>query len=234
MKRRILSITAVLMMTIMLAALLPGCNTNSTPSSSETGEVSDNPSTPDTPESEATDGDKLYVADAKMYRGTVTQLEDGTMVLEAYPGSFVTKTMDFIIDESTRANFDIETLAVGDHLEVFYGGVNTDGTESVAIAMNRLPAAEMVYYNGTIVDTTETDSGIRLTMASLDMPEDVSDADRSAYYTVFNVTDETQLYISESDLVPGTALNIYHKGVMALSLPPQGAPLEIRLMVVEE
>ena len=174
--------------------------------------------------------DDIYIADAAMYRGTVTKIEESDAgiiisLTEAVGTNFgsdkaVVETMNFLITESTSGDTEIKE---GDYMEVFYGRPMTGEFDYTAthdaIGMNKRFTEAMVIFNGTIKSIDRTDGMItRLSMIQLDTEQEV----------VFNVSDSTQLYLNADDLKEGDKLNIYHKGIYTRSLPPQGIPLEIR------
>ena len=247
MNRRIMLSLSVLAMTAALAAFLPGCGRaapsaapgSGPPSQEESQE--ENKEEAGLPEDGRAEPERLYVADAARYRGTVTSMVGGlqsdtglTVTLAAYQGSSDIRDLVFTFDKNTRASFDLSEVAIGDHLEVFYNAEGPGGQLAggfAALAVNKLPPAERVYFNGTLVSVSGDGDSRRLLLQNLNTPEDAAGDDLYLYQTVFNVNDGTQLYLDPEELVPGAVLNIYHEGVYAMSLPPQGIPLEIRLMV---
>lgn len=172
--------------------------------------------------------EKVYVADAAIYRGTATPLEDGTFSLEQVEGTdFGATTMKFSVSDLTTGATDITE---GNYLEVFYGRPMEGEFDSTitqeAIGMNDLGIADMVNFNGKVTAIQKEDDII----TSITLLELITDQE-----VVFNVSEETQLYFAVDDLKEGDLLNIYHKGMMTRSLPPQGIPLEIRYMdAIEE
>ncbi len=181
----------------------------------------------------------LYVADAARYRGTVaaidTALSGETIYrLEAFPGSGLDQQL-LVTFDGARAEFDLSEIALGDHLEVFYQAPQEEGcglTCYEVIAVNRLMPAEAVYYNGILASINERENGeMDLVMVLEGTPED--QWEDLAIQFVFHTGEGTQFYCNSDDLVPGTLLNIYHRGVMTMSIPPQGSALEVRPMSVE-
>lgn len=169
----------------------------------------------------------VYVADAAMYRGTVTDINetaDGTIVVlsQAMGIDFGSKTMTFLIDSMTTGDIDVSE---GSYLEIFYGrpmqGEFNYAAIQQAIGINNLGMSAMVNFNGTILSIKKDgEKIISLTMQDMLNGQEV----------VFNVSSDTNIYLTESTLMEGDILNIFHRGMYTLSLPPQGSAIEIRYM----
>lgn len=175
----------------------------------------------------AVENDAIYVADATMYRGTVTniaQTASGTVLTlaQAIGTNFGAKTMTFLISAMTTGDTDITD---GTYVEVFYGrpmrGEFDYTATQDAIGINNLGAANMVNFNGSVLSIQKDGETItNLTMHDMQNGEEV----------IFNVSSDTQMYLAASDLKQGDALNIYHRGMYTLSLPPQSFAVEIQYM----
>lgn len=175
--------------------------------------------------SETSAPEKISVADAAMYRGTVVKQEaDGDaqiLTLEQADGTdFGAAALRFRLGADTPLSFEKDQLVNGAYLEVFYGvapgqTLNVDETHDV-IGANLYPEAAMVNFNGTVMEF--------LPEEKLLMMEDLNNGQTVA----FHYGDETQLYLTLTDIQKGDKLNIFHRGVFTLSLPPQGNSLEIR------
>lgn len=173
------------------------------------------------------ENEEIYVADAAMYRGTVTGLEekeDGTVITlsQASGTDFGAKTMMFLISSMTTGYTDISE---GNYIEIFYGRPmqgRFDYTDiQNAIGINNLGMADMVNFNGTIQSIEKDGENITsLTMIDIGNNQEV----------VFRISNDTNIYLTASDLKEGNKLNIYHRGIYTLSLPPQGFALEVRYM----
>lgn len=173
------------------------------------------------------ENEEVYVADAAMYRGTVTGLEekeDGTVITlsQASGTDFGAKTMMFLIDSVTTGYTDISE---GNYIEVFYGRPLQGGFDYTdmqgAIGINNLNTADMVNFNGTI-QSIEKDGENITSFAMVDIENNQE--------VVFRISNDTNMYLTASDLKEGDKLNIYHRGMYTLSLPPQGFALEIRYL----
>lgn len=177
---------------------------------------------PPEPEAAQPEEDRLVVMDAPLYRGVITALSEENGVYElrleqvegadfGYP-SFMMQT-----GEDTRADFSFADLVPGDYLEVFYGERN-DGLPPIIIAANQLlPAADCIF-NGRLTALEHLEDQGRLEMTALSGEEIVH----------FHFDDSTQFYLDLDSLAPGDPLNIYHRGTMTRSIPPQGFALEVR------
>ena len=140
--------------------------------------------------------------------------------------------------EGADAGFDLSEIALGDHLEVYYNPPAEEEGEACAItcypviAVNRLMPAEAVYYNGILTAVQEKEDGsVDLVMVPEGTAQDQWEDPMVQF--VFHTGDETQFYCNLEDLTEGTLLNIYHKGIMTMSIPPQGVALEVRPITAE-
>lgn len=195
--------------------------------------VSDIPSSvPSSDKDSSSTFEKVHVADAAMYRGTVMEIKENdggkTLVLEQAKGTdFGSPTLTFVTTDDTRLSFEADKLVKGVYLEVYYGqapGQKLDATkENNAIGINLYPSSEMVVFNGTIkvVEPNPDKEGEgQITMSNLDREEEV----------VFNYSqDNTQFYLTFEDLKVGDKLNIFHSGAYTRSIPPQGSAIEVRM-----
>lgn len=174
----------------------------------------------------------LQVSDAAMYRGTVVSLEEteaGTVALlrQEKGTDFGAETMRFLIEERTRLSFARENLVAGSYLEVFYGApyqTKADAETAVpAISANLYLSAEMVNFNGTLEEIApgRTEGSGVLVMTNLENGETVL-----FHYSA----DHSKIYLNLNELKAGDRLNIFHRGIFTLSLPPQGSLLEVRRM----
>ena len=195
-----------------------------------------------------------------IYRGILvkidTETEEGIPIyrLERAPGTRYAPAINITFGVDTQVSFHPRDLEIGDFLEVFYadcacapleegvtpefrtdlGYLGEDLSQwQTAAAANRLPDVALVNYNGTLVSVSETDRGRDLLLQDLDTPQDASEEELQAHRTIFHITEETQLYLGEEVLVPGAKLNIYHRGALTRSIPPQGSALEVTLMLSE-
>ena len=92
--------------------------------------------------------------------------------------------------------------------------------------------AEAVYYNGILTAVQEKEDGsVDLVMVPEGTAQDQWEDPMVQF--VFHTGDETQFYCNLEDLTEGTLLNIYHKGIMTMSIPPQGVALEVRPITAE-
>ena len=219
----------------LLLGLLVGCadGTSSSPSSSSPelpaeSSSSEAPAAPSQslPESlpEQEQEPSIMVADASMYRGTVTVaqlVEDGMrLTLEQAKGTdFGAASIEALLPQDAVLSFSPHEIVEGSYLEIYYSG-SLEAQPVRVIAANLYPSAEMVNFNGVFEElrTDSPDAG------SLVL-RDVENGQQVVYHYA---AEQTQLYVDLSSLVPGDQLNIFHRGVYTMSLPPQGSALEIR------
>ncbi|MEG1779132.1 MAG: hypothetical protein RR263_03450, partial [Oscillospiraceae bacterium] len=179
-----------------------------------------------------TANDKIYVADAALYRGTVVSIENadkGTIVTlkQADGTDYGCESLKFLLSDKTKTSFEAELLVKGAYLEVYYGrdmGQSLDSEKLYdAIGVNIYPPAEMVNFNGIlkeVIPSTDKPGHGRLSMIDLSNDQEV----------MFNYDKEnTQFYLNIDNLKEGDKLNIFHRGIYTMSLPPQGAALEVRM-----
>lgn len=177
--------------------------------------------------------DKIVVADAAMYRGTVLTVEpqeDGSTLVhlqKAEGTNYTQKEMVFRFQEDTPLSFSMEDLTAGLYLEVYYGAspeqdaAADQGQVLDALGANLYFETAMVNFNGTFQEWTPSDGSDgsigSLTMTDLTSGETV----------IFHCSDSTQMRLNVEELQPGDKLNIFHQGVYTRSLPPQGNALEV-------
>lgn len=175
---------------------------------------------------------RLHVADAAIYRGTlqsITEAEDGKILLlqQAQGTDFGAPSASFVLKADTKTSFREEDLKEGAYVEVFYGmapGATLDGTQQTdAVAINVYFETAMTNFNGILKEVfpdPDKEGAGQLVMEDLANGEEV----------VFNFDSEhTQFYLTFTDLKPGDKLNIFHRGMYTMSLPPQGSAMEVRL-----
>ena len=184
---------------------------------------------------------RLTVADAMLYRGTVTGVAtdvpkaDGSGVhplvltlTQAQGTNFGAPSLQFAIGGDTRLSFDQTVVSdwEGLYLEVFYSynTRNAPDPDAVynAIAVNYLGTAQMVITNGTVVEI----------VPHADKPGEgrylVSDLANPGFQIFFLYGPDTRFYMNQADIQVGDQLNFYHSAAMTMSLPPQCAAWEIR------
>jgi hypothetical protein len=158
-----------------------------------------------------------------MYRGVVTELEEkeGSLFirLENAEGTdFGYGKILMQTDGDTKTNFREGELKAGDHLEAWFSDRN-DGLPPIILTATKLPAVEATVFNGETVRFETRENGEKeLELRGLKGEGDI----------IFRISDETRLYIGESELTPGAWVNVYHQGDLTGSAPPQGRALEIR------
>lgn len=170
---------------------------------------------------------KVFIADAALYRGTVTAVEtteEGTLLtLEQAPGTdFGSPSRQFLLTEESRLSFKSEQIVPNVYLEVYYTGKNPEEA-ALILGANFYEAAEMVNFNGTLSSVWESPD--RPGQGSLAMVE--RDTGEEVHFN-YDKNGGTQFYLDFDALQPGDELNIFHQGIYTLSLPPQGIALEVR------
>lgn len=228
---------SVLLITLLLASItFTACGTTPTPSQSSIESAPESspdiaaPPSESAPESEASSQERLTVADAAMYRGTTDSIEetaDGKVITlyQAQGINYGNPSQKFRITADTKFSFE-EPIAAGDtfYYEVYYGAL--PGENLVAeeardiIAMNRYFDMAAVNFNGTIKEILPSDKAGegQLVMEEMGTQQEV----------VFNYSADVQFYLDFDAIKPGDQLNIFHKGIYTMSIPPQGIPLEVR------
>lgn len=234
MKKLLLLTVTLLLAAITCAACAqnpaaPEIATSSAPeTSSEQAPALPAESLPET--SEASAPEHLVVADAAMYRGTIDSIEetaDGKVITLHQPEgiNYGNPSQKFRITADTKFSFE-EPIAAGDtfYYEVYYGAI--PGENLVAeeardiIAMNRYFDVAAVNFNGTLKEILPSDKAGEGQLVMEDMVNQQE--------AVFNYSAEVQFYLDFAALKPGDKLNIFHKGIYTMSIPPQGIPLEVR------
>ena len=174
--------------------------------------------------------EKVYVADAAMFRGAIVSVEDSEdgklITLEQAEGTdFGAPKLKFQFTEDTTCSFEESKLTDGAYLEVFYGlaeGQSIDPEQTYsAIGANIYAEAEMVNFNGTLKEykpSEDNENEGSLMMEDLKTGEEV----------IFHYAEETNFYLDIDQLKQGDQLNIFHSGAYTRSLPPQGSALEVR------
>lgn len=175
---------------------------------------------------------QLFIADSAMYRGTITAMEEtdkGTLVTlkQADGTDFGAATQKFLITQDTQTSFEEEMLVNNAYLEVYYNGGSQEEISSV-IAANIYEAAEMVNFNGTLKEVLKNPD--RPKEGQLVMTDMTTNEEILFHY---DNNGGTQFYLNFEELKPGDQLNIFHKGMFTLSLPPQGIAVEVRPYTAE-
>lgn len=176
------------------------------------------------------ESEKVEVADAAMYRGTIVSMEDTDdgkqITLEQAEGTnFGAPKLNFLLTENTTSSFEESELATGKYLEVFYGLAEDETLDSEklysVIGANLYPEADIVNFNGIIkefkTDETKENEGTILMEDSKTNQE-----------VLFHYSNDTNFYLDPTQLKQGDEINIFHSGIFTRSLPPQGSALEIR------
>ena len=175
------------------------------------------------PESEPKETN-LLVADAAMYRGTIASMAEGAsgllLTLEQAKGTnFGAASIEALLPPETVLTFPIGELEEGGYLEIYYGGP-LEAQPVTVIAANLYPSAEMVNFNG-VVGELRPDSEDAGTIVLFD----IENGQEVVYHYAAG---QTQLYLDLAQIQSGDQLNIFHRGIYTMSLPPQGSALEIR------
>lgn len=178
-------------------------------------------------EEESFDSGKVYIADAALYRGTVTAMEaaeEGTLLtLEQAPGTdFGSPSRQFLLTEESRLSFKSEQISQNIYLEVYYTVENPEEA-ALILGANFYETAEMVNFNGTLSSVWESPD--RPGQGMLAMVE--RNTGEEVHFN-YDKNGGTQFYLEFDALQPGDELNIFHRGIYTLSLPPQGIALEVR------
>ena len=198
-------------MAVLLAALmmmsLAGCTQNQAGNESSSSEQES---------SSVAEVQPPVVADAALYRGTVTETSGQQLTVEQYDGrDYGEVVIVFTLPEEVE-----NTFQEGEYVEIYYGALKkSDPAQADAISVNKLAdQAESVVTNGTIKEVTTSEDG---TVTDLLL------TDSNGQEVVFHISESTQIYMNAEDLKEGTEISVLHSGAFTMSLPPQGNALEI-------
>lgn len=156
------------------------------------------------------------VADAALYRGTVTETSGQQLTVEQYDGrDYGEVVIVFTLPEEVE-----NTFQEGEYVEIYYGALKESApAQADAISVNKLAdQAESVVTNGTIKEVTTSEDG---TVTDLLL------TDSNGQEVVFHISESTQIYMNAEDLKEGTEISVLHSGAFTMFLPPQGNALEI-------
>lgn len=159
--------------------------------------------------------------DVAIYRGTVKSVEEGFIfTLQQYEGAnYGAEQLKIVITSETMLTEEPSKIAVGDYLEVSYGG---DTNEKVgAITVKNLGKAENLVINGEIVEIYMEEEG----EGSFLIKDIHTNYETRVNY---NKNGETQFYLEEDYFKEGYNVNIFYSGIQTRSMPPQIFALEIR------
>lgn len=198
-------------MAVLLAALmmmsLAGCTQNQAGNESSSSEQES---------SSVAEVQPPVVADAALYRGTVTEISGQQLTVEQYDGrDYGEPVIVFTLPEEVE-----NTFQEGEYVEIYYGALKESApAQADAISVNKLAdQAESVVTNGTIKEVTTSEDG---TVTDLLL------TDSNGQEVVFHISESTQIYMNAEDLKEGTEISVLHSGAFTMSLPPQGNALEI-------
>lgn len=171
--------------------------------------------------------------DTIRYRGTVASvdhIDQGETVcrLTAFPGSGFLEEISIAAGPDTKADFDLAEIKEGDHLEVTVLPFHVEDDPAPVLEVIRLFPAEMVYYNGILVEREISEDGtVDLVMVPQGTPlESWGDPMKQFIFHAAEAVFDTP----PDELPEGALLNIYHKGIATFSIPPQGVALEVRVI----
>lgn len=164
---------------------------------------------------------ELYIADAYMETGRVIEIfetESGLAVLmEDENGQII-----FHIDENTKLNVEMDEIAVGDTLEIFYDGVLTRSfpAQGNAIAVNKMAPVKYAVLDGEVMEvrfTNDEKTEGMIVVTQLD----------SENVVIFHFDELTKMNLDAEAIESGDLLHIHHSGAFMYSMPPQGIAFEI-------
>ena len=156
-------------------------------------------------------------ADAARYRGVVEEIsartDSGVTVLlaQAAGTDFGAARLSAVIPAEEIP----EDLAVGDYLEIYYGGSlpQSETPQVTAIQANEMPPAEICLFGGEVVSVTADSDGTGSVLLRQIGGENEQ---------VFHYDDSTSCYLPDpSQWQPGDRVMAVYDGVSTRSLPPQ-------------
>lgn len=191
-------------MAVLLAALmmmsLAGCTQNQAGNESSSSEQES---------SSVAEVQPPVVADAALYRGTVTETSGQQLTVEQYDGrDYGEPVIVFTLPEEVE-----NTFQEGEYVEIYYGVLKESApAQADAISVNKLAdQAESVVTNGTVKEVTTGEDG---TVTDLLL------TDSNGQEVVFHISENTQIYMNAEDLKEGTEISVLHSGAFTMSLPP--------------
>ena len=192
-------------MAVLLAALmmmsLAGCTQNQAGNESSSSEQES---------SSVAEVQPPVVADAVLYRGTVTETSGQQLTVEQYDGrDYGEVVIVFTLPEEVE-----NTFQEGEYVEIYYGALKESApAQADAISVNKLAdQAESVVTNGTIKEVTTSEDG---TVTDLLL------TDSNGQEVVFHISESTQIYMNAEDLKEGTEISVLHSGAFTMSAPGQ-------------
>lgn len=221
---------------VLLTASLVACSSpkSTTPQPEENPPTVEpqTPEEPQAPETSAEVKEPVFIADAAIYRGTVTATsKDGESFvyeLEEYEGTdYGADKISIYLAGSAMTNIAPEQIVTGNYVEIFYAGsieAGIDGELLEAVGLNFIgESPEAVNFNGIIEEINphpdkEGEGSILLT--------DLNGENETIFN--YNSNGETQFYLNFEDLTVGDKISVYHGSAVAMSLPPQIFAIEVR------
>ncbi len=157
-----------------------------------------------------------------VYRGQVTQAEDGMFTAEQVPGyDYGQPAIVFQTDDKTVMEEGAQ-LELGMYVEVLYDGRLTKSIppQATAQSVEVLAAeAEGAVLNGTIQTVEKTQDGYRIELVPL--AGENAQGVAAEPLVVLNLPADALENLTEEDLVEGAQVSAVTMGIATASLPPQ-------------
>ena len=115
-------------------------------------------------------------------------------------------------------NATLIALCVVMALTLFGCGTRNQNAGGVPAAASVTEDEVDTIFNGEVTEIRDIDGTPQIELKSLEDDSKI----------IFNISDETQIYMDEDDIIPGARLTVYHSGKLTRSNPPIGQALEIR------
>ena len=211
---------------LLLAVLAAGClggngpaDNSSDNTSNNTSNNSSNITAPPDPISPP--------ADTAVYRGNVKSItadgDNTIIVLNQVRGmDYGIYEMTFILSDSSRTNFELRNLIVGQYLEVYYNPHDLSSGMKPIIVANLLQNADLVIYIGQITNVYEAPVDSNFNGGRIEVKLE------NGSTIVFYYDSQTQFYMNLSDLKAGTNVSIYGNWILSTSQPPETVAYEVR------
>lgn len=227
MKKLSVLLTAGLVCMALLAACAasPASSQNSmVPAADEAAQLSET----DPQQSSLPDESAPETEEELIYRGRVSEMGEGTILVEQLPGyNYGQPSIMFHVDENTAMGEGEPELGVDAFVEVSYSGILTRSlpAQGTALKVTVITSfSEGILVNGTIDEIEEIDGNYRITLLPFAAAQAAAESGVEPGFEnmiILTVPTDALENIEAEELVPGAEVCAVTTGIAALSLPPQ-------------